>query len=384
MSEEAAFEIGAGVRASFGVGARSRLPRRVRDAGGRRALLVTDPGLVRAGVVEPLRALLAESGCDVQVFAEVSANPSTDDVARGVSVLGTGDDAVVVALGGGSVIDAAKAIALVAPNGGSALDYPFGCKPARPARPVVVVPTTAGTGSETNAVAVITDVATGRKVLLAHASTLPVCTLLDPELTLGVPPSVTACTGFDALTHALEACASTRSNPYSDALAGAAIARILRALPRAVEHGDDLPARSQLLVASHLAGLAFGNAGLGLCHALGHPLSARLGVAHGQTLAVFCAPVLRFNAEVAPERYHVAARALDVSGAEARARAEEVARAVEALATTVGLARRAGDLGVTPDLLPALVADALHDPLLLTTPRAPSAADVERLYREAL
>jgi alcohol dehydrogenase class IV len=204
---------------------------------------------------------------------------------------------------------------------------------------------------------------------------MPALTFLDPELGLGVPAGVTATCGMDVLTHAIEAFTTSRSNPYSDALALGAIALAARFLPVAFQDGKDLEARSQMLLASHLAGLAFTSSGLGICHAMGHPLSARLGVAHGQTLATLLPHVMRFNLEVCRERYAKVARAME---------ADDAIAAVERLRALVGTDRGARELGVTQELIPTLVEDAFADVLMFATPRMPQPADVTALYEEAL
>jgi alcohol dehydrogenase len=191
---------------------------------------------------------------------------------------------------------------------------------------------------------------------------------------------------MDVLTHAIEALTSNRNNPYSDALAIGAIAMTGGYLPRALDDGSDLEARSQMLVASHLAGLAFSSSGLGICHAMGHPLSARLGAAHGQTLATLLPHVMRFNLDVCEERYARVAHALGAAepGMTTEAGARAAIAAVEALRARSGCERSASDLGVSSELIPTLVEDAFADVLMMTTPKPPQAADVAELYRAAL
>jgi alcohol dehydrogenase class IV len=213
---------------------------------------------------------------EAAVFDGVPTNPDVASVERGAEALRPLADAAVIALGGGSSLDAAKAIALLGPNKGGARDYTFGCKPDKPGQPLFAVPTTAGTGSETNMFAVITDPELGRKILIAHASVQPVAIVLDPELGVGVPPAVTASCGMDVLTHAIEALTSNRRNPYSDALALRAIAITRRIFCRALRRR--LGARGAPRCSWHLTwpGLAFFELGpRHLHHAIGHPLSAR-------------------------------------------------------------------------------------------------------------
>ncbi|HEY6294275.1 MAG TPA: iron-containing alcohol dehydrogenase, partial [Streptosporangiaceae bacterium] len=209
--------------AHFGAGTASELPRAVRGTGSSAAVIVTDPALVGTPVIARVRDALAADGMTTSVFAGVRPNPSTDDVAAGADVVaGLAAEAgrvAVVAVGGGSPIDAAKGIALAAVNPERGRDLDYHRDFARPALPIVAVPTTAGTGAETNAFAVVTDPATRRKFYVGHASSRPAAAILDPDLTVGLPPGATAATGMDALTHALESLMSSRANPWSEGIA---------------------------------------------------------------------------------------------------------------------------------------------------------------------
>jgi alcohol dehydrogenase class IV len=386
MIAETGFEIQTIPRATFGAGAVGKIGRRVKSLGFDNALLVTDEGLVKAGIVSRVQAALESGGVSSRVFAKVEPNPRAATVAEGAAVLRKLEGACVISIGGGSCIDAAKAIALLGPNEGTVRDFPFGCKPERPGATVICVPTTAGTGSETNMFGVVTDPELGRKVLVAHQSVLPALVVLDPELTVGLPQSVTAQSGMDALTHAIEAFTSSRSNPFSEGIALKAIAMVASYLPRVVDEGNDLEGRSQMLVAAHLAGISFSSAGLGICHAMGHPISARLDAAHGQTLAALLPHVMRFNADVCQRKYAEVAIALGAASLEAsdEANAAHAIEAVSALSARVGTDKTVADLGVTLPLVPTLVEDALADLLMTTTPKYPSAEQVKELYEAAL
>jgi alcohol dehydrogenase len=252
---------------------------------------------------------------------------------------------------------------------------------ARPGVPLIAVPTTAGTGAETNAFGVITDLTTGRKGYLGDESVRPRVAVLDPLLTVGLPPGVTAATGIDALTHALESLMSVNANPYAEGLALGVVRTIARWLPVAVADGADLEGRSQLLLAAHLAGLAMGSGtGLGLAHAVGHPLGARLGAAHGVALAAVLPAVLRYNLPTSTRVLALAASSLDVAtGGGALADAEAAITAITALLRGVMGVPTLGALGVTPELVPLLAQDSLDDPVLVNTPRPPTRQDVETL-----
>jgi alcohol dehydrogenase class IV len=386
MLRDTTFELQPGIRTSFGAGGIGKLGKRIKAIGGSSAFIVTDPGISRAGVADRVRTVVEESGIRCRVFDEVTANPHVDCVHRGAELLRDDADAVVIALGGGSSMDAAKAIALVAPNGGTCIDYVFGSNPAKPGHRIVAVPTTAGTGSETNMFGVVTDPGLGRKILIAHASVLPVLVVLDPQLTLGVPAAVTATTGMDVLTHAIEAFTCKRANPVTDAVALEAIRMAGAYLPKAYQDGSDLEARAQMLLAAHLAGIAFTSAGLGMCHAMGHPLSARYDAAHGQTLASLLPSVMRFNKPACEVKYAQVAAALGVAQSDASDadNAERAIAGVETLRARVKTDRRIGDLGAKAADVPMLVEDAFADVLMMATPRFPEPRDVESIYRTLL
>lgn len=292
-------------RVRFGVGAIDALPELIAaagNAGGRRAFIVTDPGVLAAGVVDRVRAILTAAGVEVGVYAEVEPNPGTTSILRGSAALAAFGIAqtVIVPVGGGSSMDSAKAISLHAVNGGDVLALGYHSETVVPGGPLIAVPTTAGTGAETNTYGVITDEAAGRKGYVGHPSLLPVWTILDPALTVALPRGVTAATGVDAMTHSLESLLSRNPNPFAEALALQVIRTVHEWLPRAVADGSDLEARSQLLMASHLAGIGQASGtGVGLVHALGHAIGTRGRLAHGTALAVVLPEVLAFYADEA-------------------------------------------------------------------------------------
>ncbi|MFO0572194.1 MAG: iron-containing alcohol dehydrogenase [Polyangiaceae bacterium] len=386
MLSDKVFELMPGVRAHFGCGSLEKLPRLVRATERERVFIITDAGVETSGIPGRVQSALAAEGLLVEVLPGVRSNPRVEQVEALSARVRTATHPVLVAVGGGSSMDSAKAVALLSVNGGSLSDFPPGCRPAHAGHPVVCVPTTAGTGSETNMFAAIIDPRSRRKMVVGHPSVLPEAVILDPELTLGVPADVSAHTGMDALAHAIEAFTSNRHNPLSDALALRALAALVTFLPSAVENGSDLEARAQMLLAAHLAGLAFASSGLGLCHALAHPLSGRLDVSHGQALATLLPHVMRFNFGVCEARYAqlsiaLGVRAPGVSDAE---NAHRSISAVERLSQSIGTQRSATELGVERKHLPELVEDAMADLVLSGTPRFPEPGDVLALYEAAL
>ncbi len=370
----------------FAKGSVGQLPLVVERLGGRSVLIMTDPGVVAAGLVAPCEEKLRSAGLAVRVFSGVDANPTDRNVAEGAEALRALDGAVVVAFGGGSAMDAAKAIALLGPNPGPLSEILFGKQPPHAGAAVVAVPTTAGTGSETNMFGVITDTQLGRKLYVAHPSVQPKATLLDPSLTIGLPPYPTATCGMDVLTHAIEAFTARNATPYSDAVAIGAIRMVGAYLPRAYDDGADVEARAQMLLASSMAAIAFNVAGLGACHGLGHPLSARLHAAHGQTLSTMLPHVMAENADVCAAKYARVAEALGAggNGASDAAGARAAIEAVCKLRARVGVDKSIRELGGTPDLIPQLVADALADMIMFTNPKPLPPECVARLYEAAM
>jgi alcohol dehydrogenase len=387
----------------FGAGVVRRLPEAVAGTGAPLAVVVTDAGLAAAGLPDRISGLLSAAGLPVTVFGEVCANPTTGDLAAGADAVraaagldGSGGAepfgpperpvACLVAVGGGSPIDAAKGIAVAAvnPQRGRELDYrnEFAAAPL----PIVAVPTTAGTGAETNAFGVVTDPEAGRKFYVGSAATRPAVALLDPELTTGLPPRPTAATGLDALTHAVESYLSIRPNPVSDGLALQVAAMIGSYLPRAVADGADREARAQLLLAAHLAGTGMARTGLGLAHAIGHAIGGRFNVPHGEALSLVLPGVLRFNTAVRKDRIADLAFPLG-AGRTGRSAAWNAAAAIEAVAALIaalGLGVLPAGTALTAADFPQLAADALDDEVLANTPRRPSAADITSLLADTL
>ena len=359
----------------FGGGEIERLPACVEMLGKRRAFVVTDPGLVASGVAGAVTAVLARAGLDHATYDGLWPNPDTGVLAAGALALREFGDAAVIGLGGGTALDGAKGVSLAAANDVAPRELDYRLPVAHPGLPVIAVPTTAGTGAETNGFGVFDDPEAHRKFYVGNASVVPKVTILDPQLTLGLPPGPTAATGMDALTHALESLASRRANPYARALGLEVVRLVRRWLPGAVADGRDLEARSQMLLAAHMAGLAFATTGLGLCHAIGHALSARLGTAHGVALAVALPHVLAFNAPAVAE--------IDAEVAAAMS-APTASDAAAALSRELRLPSRLGELGATAGLIPTLVHDALEDEVILNTPRMPSADELAALLESVV
>ena len=364
-------------RVLFGVGEIRRLPEVIAAAGGRRVFIVTDPGVVAAGVAD--RAI-ASSDIPATVYSDVEPNPSGATIEKGAAELRSYglERTVIVAIGGGSAMDAAKAIALCAANDRPVWDLEYDGPDLAPGPPIVAIPTTAGTGSEAHPFSVITHDEIGRKDYIGHRSLLPVTTILDPGLTVGLPPGVTAATGVDAMTHSLESLLSRNGNPFAESMAVGVIRTVHEWLPRAIADGSDLEARSQMLMASHLAGVGQASGtGVGLVHALGHALGTRGRLAHGTALAVVLPEVLAFYAAESGLRDRelalvgVALKATIPTEQPATAATAAIGELRQFLAS-VGQRRRLATLGFDGAGLDVVAQDAIDDAAIRNSPRLPS------------
>ncbi len=362
----------------LGAGALDDLADLVGRLGRDAAFVVTDRGLVAAGVVQKVVGHLEAAGVRAEVYDGVGANPCARDVLAGSAALRSFGDAAVVAVGGGSPMDAAKAIALHAVNDRplEALDHR--ARGLVPADPLIGGPTTAGTGSETNAFGVIDDPIARRKRYIGDSSALPRFALLDPNLSVTAPPRVTAACGIDVLAHAMESVQARECNVYSAALGLEAIRLVVTHLPAVVVDGRDVAGRSAMLLAAHLAGLAFATTGLGTAHAIGHALSARYGTAHGIALAAVLPLVVGFNAR---ERVAETARIAEAAGVTGGAGG--VQQAVSALQEGMGLRPNLRELGVLHSELPAIADAALVDEVVRNAPRVPTRIELVRMLDAA-
>jgi alcohol dehydrogenase len=376
-------EILARDRARFGAGMVGELPSVLADIGAPAAFVVTDSGVVRSGVAGRVVDLLHAAGITVEVFDGVEPNPGTASIERGSAALRSFANAspspVVVALGGGSAMDSAKVIALHAANQRAVMSLGYHDETVEPGPPVVAIPTTAGTGAETNTYGVITDESIGRKGYVGHESVLPAIAILDPELTIGLPPGATAATGVDAMTHSLESLLSRNPNPFAEALALGVIRTIGEWLPRAVDDGTDLEARSRMLLAAHYAGVGQqSGTGVGAVHAIGHAIGTRGRLPHGTALATVMPEVFETYLGLRDRELALVAVALGVAGPrdDEAAAARAGIDAVEALLERVGQRRTLAAQGLGPETLDTIAQDAIDDAAINNSPRLPSKAEV--------
>jgi 4-hydroxybutyrate dehydrogenase len=364
----------------FGAGAVAKVGERAKALGAKRALVVCDAGVVKVGIAERVRALLEAAGVKAAVFDKVDPNPVEENIFAGVAAYREHGAECIVAVGGGSPLDAGKLIALKVTHERPLVDYDDAVDggqfigPNVP--PILTIPTTAGTGSEVGRSGVVTLAATGRKTVIFSPHLLAKVALLDPELTRSMPARVTAATGFDALTHCLEAFCSLGDHPMADGIAIGGLELCAANLVRAVEHGDDLPARGGMMKAAMMGAVAF-QKGLGACHSLAHPLSSEKGMHHGLANALCLPAVVDFNEAAARDRLE---RVRTILGPQAKSCGE----AVRALRKRVGLPEGLGAEGVTPTDIPKLADKAVEDACHRSNPRPTTREDLAGLYRASL
>jgi alcohol dehydrogenase class IV len=353
----------------FGAGAARKLPRACENAGMRRPLVVTDAGLAASGLIEGVLGSLREGGLEPALFGDVRSNPVAANVEAGLAVLRAGGHDGVVAVGGGSGLDAGKVIAFMAGQTRPLWDFEdIGdwWKRADPAGilPVVAVPTTAGTGSEVGRAGVITDEAAHTKKIIFHPLMMPRTAILDPELTVGLPPKLTAATGMDALAHCLEAYLAPGFHPMAEGIAVEGMRLVKESLPTAVRSGTDLEARGRMLTASAMGATAF-QKGLGAIHSLSHPVGAVYDTHHGLTNAVFMPYVLAFNRPAIEAKLDRLAAWLGLVGRGFPA----VQGWILALREELGIPPTLAALGIANDRFDKLAAMAIEDPTAAGNPR---------------
>ena len=350
-----------------------------------RPLIVTDQGIVQLGMLERVEQLLDQSGLDVVVFADVVADPPEEVINRALVLAQDQKVDGVIGLGGGSSMDTAKLVALMARSGES-LEQIYGVDNAKGQRlPLILVPTTAGTGSEVTAVAIVTT-GESTKMGVVAPQLYPDVALLDAELTVGLPAHITAMTGVDAMVHAIEAYTSVhKKNPYSDMLAREALRIMSQNIETACKHGDNLQARQEMLFGACLAGQAFANSPVAAVHALAYPLGGHYHLPHGLTNSLVLPQVLRFNADLAEQLYAELAVVVipaDELQASATQRCQQFIAYFDQLVLELGLPTRLAELDVPESDLPMLAKDAMEQQrLLVNNPRAVTERDALEIYQ---
>lgn len=358
----------------------------VGELGFKKALIVTDKVLGQIGIVKKVTDVLDNKNIEYAIYDETKPNPTVKNVNDGLALLKEKECDFVISLGGGSAHDCAKGIALLATNGGEIKDYEGVDKSKKPQLPMVGINTTAGTGSEMTLFAIITDEERHIKMALVDKHLTPIIAVNDPMLMLAMPKSLTAATGMDALTHAVEAYVSTAATPITDACAEKAIELISNYLVNAVENGEDVEARDMMAYAEYLAGMAFNNASLGYVHAMAHQLGGFYNLPHGVCNAILLPHVQEYNKATSASRLAKIAKIMggNIEGLTDEQGADLCIDMIKSLSQTIGIPEGLGVLGVKESDFETLATNALNDACSLTNPRKGNLEDVIAIFKKAM
>lgn len=372
----------------FGPGSREVLISEIRARNFRKVLLVTDKDLVKFGVAGKITALLEKGGIGYELFCDIKQNPTVRNVNDALAAFEKAGADVIVALGGGSAIDTAKAVGIISanPDFRDVVSLEGVAPTAKKSTPVIALPTTAGTAAEVTINYVITDEENVKKMVCVDPKDIPVVAIVDAELMASMPKGLTAATGMDALTHAIEGYITKGAWTLTDMFELKAIELIAKHLPAAVENGGDMDARNGMAVAQYIAGMGFSNVGLGLVHGMAHPLGAYYDIPHGVANAMLLPVVMQYNMESSIGKYANIAAALgvDTEGMDEKQKAQAAVDAVKALAVRVGIPEKLSVLGVKEEGIPALAKSALADVCTPGNPKETCVEDIEALYRKIL
>ncbi len=353
--------------------------------GFKKALIVCDKVLIEVRLVDRLTSLLEKNNLDYVIFDDAQPNPTSTNVMDGVKLLQDSNCDYVISFGGGSPHDCAKGIALVAANGGHINDYEGVGKAAKPQLPLIAINTTAGTASEMTVFCIITDESRHVKMAIVDQNVLPIIAVNDPELMTTMPKGLTAATGMDALTHAVEAYVSTSATPVTDACAVKAIRLIFTNLEAAVENGSDIVARDAMAYAEYLAGMAFSNASLGYVHAMAHQLGGFYDLPHGVCNAILLPYVCEFNKQVSANKFAELASEIGITGNTENELATKFINAIKELSKKIGIPGGLKEFEVFKESdIPTLTANALKDACGLTNPVQANAEQITKIYKNAI
>ncbi len=372
----------------FGPGARKELPDVVNRLGLKKALVVTDKGLVKFGVAKMVTDVLDEAGIPYEVYSEVKPNPTVTNVKMGVDAFAASGADFIVAIGGGSSIDTAKGIGIVTNNPDFADVVSLeGCAPTKHKTiPIIALPTTAGTAAETTINYVIIDEEKHKKMVCVDPNDIPCCAIIDAELMYSLPKGTTAATGMDALTHAIEGYITKAAWELSDMFEIEAIRLINKYLRLAVYDPQNPAGRSGMALAQYVAGMAFSNVGLGVVHGMAHPMGSLFDIPHGVANALLLPTIMEYNKPVCIDKYVEIAKAMDAykEGMTKAEAAQAACDAVRALAIEVGIPQHLSDLGITEKDIDTLADQAIEDVCTPGNPRMVSRQDIVELYRKVL
>lgn len=368
----------------FGMGALKKLPDILKACGSDNVLLISDRGLEAIGVVAKVKEIIVAAGLKYNEYLDVVPNPTTDVVAACGKIYKDSGATSMLALGGGSPMDVAKVVGVVAKYGGSVTDYEGVGKVPGPIDPMIAIPTTAGTGSEVTVAAVITDEARNYKLSVLSPFISPKYAVLDPELIMTAPPSIAAACGIDAFIHAMEAYINTAATPFTDAMGEKAMELIGANIRRFVANRKDEDAACAMMLGSTFAGVAFAFARLGNIHAMSHPVSAFFHTPHGVANAVLMPTILEYNALADEGRYAKIYTFVTGKAAGPDFEPMMLVDAIRQLNADLGIPACLADVGVTEDKIPVMAADAMKSGNVLVNPRSSTQKDIEMLYKKAL
>lgn len=370
----------------FGLEARMLAGRYARNFGAQKILIVTDPGIIKAGWLDDLYMVLDEEELSYEVYSDVSPNPREKEVMKGAEVYQNENCNSIIAIGGGSAMDCAKGIGIVSSNNKDILEFEGVDMVSNPIPPLICIPTTAGSSADVSQFAIIEDQKRKVKIAIISKAVVPDVALIDPVTTTTMDGYLTACTGFDALAHAIEAYVSNASSPITDLHALDAVRLISSNLDKAIENPDDLAFRGNMMLGSLEAGLAFSNASLGAVHAMAHSLGGLLDLHHGECNAILLDHVIDFNFEAVSERYtHIGEMmGLNLNGMTSNDKKMVILQELRYLKNVAGVNRTLKEIGVKKSDISPLSKNAMEDPCIITNPRWPEIEEIEKIFENAL
>ena len=385
LADQASFDTTLHLRLVFGNGTLSRLGELASEHGAGKVLLVTDPGIRAVGHVDRAQASLEAAGLSVAIYDQAKENPTTECVAECVELARSEGVDFIVGLGGGSSMDTAKGCNFLLTNGGEMKDYWGVGKASKPMLPLIAIPTTAGTGSECQSFALISDAVTHAKMACGDPKAMAKVAILDPELTLSQPPRVTACTGIDAVAHAVESAVTRKRNDTSQEYSRVAFSLLSGSLPRVLANPDDLEARGRMLLGAAFAGTAIEHSMLGAAHSAANPLTAHFDVIHGQAVGLMLPHVVRFNGEdeTVADAYANLVAGTSAASANGKPATETLAQALEGFMDAASLPRDLAACGVDAAKLEVLSEEAAGQWTASFNPRDITATDFSALYQKA-
>jgi alcohol dehydrogenase class IV len=370
----------------FGSGARLLVGRYAKNFGARKVLIVTDPGILAMGLIDPVLDALKAEGIDYEIYSNIKPNPTAHQVMEGAEFYLNNNCNFIVAVGGGSPMDCAKAIGIVSSNRREVHEFEGVDKVAIPSAPLICIPTTAGSAADVSQFAIITDSERKLKMAIVSKTVVPDVALIDPETTLTMDKSLTIATGFDVLSHAIEAYVSNASSPITDLHALEAIRLVVSNLIPTINDLGNIELRGKMMLSSLNAGLAFSNASLGLVHAMAHSLGGLLDLSHGECNALLLDRVVEFNFEAESEKYKEIARAfrLEVDGLKDEDVKMALTKGIRDLKDKAHVNYSLKHVGVRGEDIPELARKAMNDACIITNPKRPSQSDVEEIFKNAL